>query len=58
MPSSQIEERKQGRKDCYEISTSQVVKSNREDRKERTNQSSDILHYSQNRPTGDRWLKL
>ena len=23
-----------------------------------TNQSSDILQHSQNRPTGDRWLKL
>ena len=22
------------------------------------NQSSDILQHSQNRPTGDRWLKL
>ena len=23
-----------------------------------TNQSSDILQHSQNRPTGDRWLKF
>ena len=26
--------------------------------KELTNQSSDILQHSQNRPTGDRWLKF
>ena len=25
---------------------------------EDTNQSSDILQHSQNRPTGDRWLKF
>ena len=25
---------------------------------EQANQSSDILHHSQNRPTGDRWLKF
>ena len=28
------------------------------DYSDRTNQGSDILQHSQNRPTGDRWLKL
>ena len=35
----------------------EVMKLN-ENLDERSNQSSDILQHSQNRPTGDRWLKF
>ena len=64
---SEVTKPKKGRKKKIDTKINEVEESDVRDKRERlvacvlsgnSNQSSDILQHSQNRPTGDRWLKF